>query len=78
MTQPAQSPDLDVNDLGFFASLKSRVWKEHFGRIDNLVEGVQRLFGEYHSETLERVWKNLFKRYKQVIAGVDFSSKDSR
>ena len=26
VTEPAQSPDLNVNDLGFFASLKSRVW----------------------------------------------------
>lgn len=25
VTQPAQSPDLNINDLGFFSSLKSRV-----------------------------------------------------
>ena len=53
--QPAQSPDLNVNDLGFFASLKSRVWRERFGRNDFLVEEVQRLFGGHEPETLERV-----------------------
>ena len=70
MTHPAQSPDLNINDLGFFASLNSRVWKERFGTIDDLVEGVQRLFGAYDSATLERVWQSLFQRYNQVLAGL--------
>ena len=43
--------------------MNSRVWKERFGTIDDLVKGVQRLFGEYDSETLERVRQSLFKRY---------------
>ena len=55
MTQSAQSVDLNINDLGFFASLKSRVWKERFGTIDDLVKGIQRLFGAYDSETLGRM-----------------------
>ncbi|CAN0487236.1 unnamed protein product, partial [Scytosiphon promiscuus] len=25
--RPSQSPDLNVNDLGFFAALKSRLWR---------------------------------------------------
>ena len=34
VTQPAQSPDLYISDLGIFASLKSRVWgmNAQFGR----------------------------------------------
>ena len=70
MTQPAQSPDLNINDLGFFASLKSRVRKESFGTIDDLVEGLQRSFGAYDSKTPERVWQSLFKRYNQVLEGL--------
>ena len=30
-------PDLNVNDLGFFASLKSRVWGMNASSIDELV-----------------------------------------
>ncbi|CAM9878762.1 unnamed protein product [Choristocarpus tenellus] len=34
--QPVQSPDLNINDLGSFASLKSRVWEECYSTIDEL------------------------------------------
>ena len=37
VTQPAQSPHLNVNDLGFFASLKMRVWGMNSSSIDELV-----------------------------------------
>ena len=40
VTQPAQSPDLNINDLGFFSSLKSRVWRGRFGTVEELVGGV--------------------------------------
>ncbi|CAM9147052.1 unnamed protein product, partial [Laminaria digitata] len=32
--QPAQSSDLNINDLGFFASLKSRAWGMNAGTVD--------------------------------------------
>ena len=59
VTQRAQSPDLNVNDLGFFASLKSRVWGMNASSIDELYE-------EYDSATLKRVWQSLFKVYNQT------------
>ncbi|CAB1098721.1 unnamed protein product [Ectocarpus sp. CCAP 1310/34] len=37
VTQPAQSPDLNINDLGCFASLKPRVWGVNAFSIDELV-----------------------------------------
>ena len=40
VTQPSQSPDLNINDLGFFTSLKSRVWGMNAGSIDELVETI--------------------------------------
>ena len=33
-TQPSQSPDLNVNDSGFFASLKSRVRRANASSVD--------------------------------------------
>lgn len=48
------------------------VW---YDRVDGS-DGVERLFDEYDEETLERVWKSLFKRkYNQVwrvLGGNDF------
>ena len=66
VTQPAQSPDLNVNDLGFFASLKSRVWGINASSIDELVETIFQQYEEYDSATLERVWQSVFKVYNQT------------
>ena len=53
-------PDLNVNDLGFFASLKSRVWGMNASSMDDLVETVFQQYEEYDSATFERVWQSLF------------------
>lgn len=67
VTQTAQSPGLNINDLGFLASMKSSVWGEHFGSIDGLVEGAKKMFYEHDSEMLERVWQSQFMRYNQIL-----------
>ncbi|CAN0111437.1 unnamed protein product [Pylaiella littoralis] len=67
VTEPAQSPDFDVNDLGFFASLKSRVWAMNACSVDELVEIIFEQYEEYDGETLERVWQSLFKVYNQTL-----------
>ena len=67
VTQPAQSPHLNVNDLGFFASLKSRVWGMNASSIDELVDIIFQQYEEYDIATLERVWQNLFKVYNQTL-----------
>ena len=64
--QAAQSPDLNVNDLGFFASLESVVWKEGYESVDEMVAGIPAMFVEYDTKTLERVYQSRFKRYYQV------------
>ena len=66
-TQPSQSPDLNVNDLGFFASLKSRVWRASASSVDELVQNVFDQYEEYDGDTLERVWQSLFKVYNQTL-----------
>ena len=70
-TQPSQSPDLNVNDLGFFASLKSRVWRANASSVDELVQNVfDDQYEEYDADTLERVWQSLFKVYKHFASWV--------
>ncbi|CAN0464352.1 unnamed protein product [Laminaria digitata] len=66
-TQPSQSPDLNVNDLGFFASLKSRVWRANAGSVDELVQNIFDLYEAYDGDTLERVWQSLYKVYNQTL-----------
>ena len=55
-TQPSQLPDLNVNDLGLFASLKSRVSRANASSVDELVQNVFDQYEEYDGDTLERVW----------------------
>ena len=66
-------PDLNVNDLGFFASPKSRVWGMNACSIDELVETIIQQYEEYGSATLERVWQSLFKVYNQTLRTVSYT-----
>ncbi|CAM9154592.1 unnamed protein product, partial [Sphacelaria rigidula] len=56
VAQPSQSPDLNINDLGFFASLKSRMWRMNASSIDELVKTIFMEYEDHDSDTLERVW----------------------
>ncbi|CAM9787782.1 unnamed protein product, partial [Sphacelaria rigidula] len=80
VTQPAQSPDLNVNNFGFFASLKSRVWGMNASSIDELVETIFKQYEEYDGDTLERVWQSLLRVYNQTLREIgdnDFSVEHS-
>ena len=66
MTQPAQSPHFNINDLGFFASLKSRVRGMNASTVDELVQTIFDQYEEYDGDTLERVWQSL-KAYNQTL-----------
>lgn len=43
VAQSAQSPNLNIKNLGLFAYPKSRDWGKHFGSIHDLFEGVESL-----------------------------------
>ncbi|CAN0085746.1 unnamed protein product [Discosporangium mesarthrocarpum] len=66
-TQPASSPDLNVNDLGFFHSIQQV--KEDVGvpSPEDLVEATMEAFDVYPRETLERVWQSLFAVLGEVL-----------
>ena len=62
-TQPSQSPDLNVNDLGFFASLKSTVWRAKASTKSTtatLWNGCGSLFKVYN-QTLRKLGDNDFR-----------------
>ncbi|CAN0268905.1 unnamed protein product [Discosporangium mesarthrocarpum] len=59
-TRPSNSPDLNVNDLGFFHSIQQL--KEDVGvtTAEGLVEATHEAFNIHPRETLECVWHSLF------------------
>lgn len=58
-TQPAQSPDLNVNDLGFFHSLQSIYYKKSPKNSIELIEIVEEAFKAYPVNKLNRIWLTL-------------------
>ncbi|CAN0456032.1 unnamed protein product [Discosporangium mesarthrocarpum] len=54
-TQPANSPDLNVNDLGFFHSIQQLREDVGVSSPENLVEATMEAFDVYPWQTLERV-----------------------
>jgi len=68
-TQPAQSPDLNLLDLGFFHSLKSQAAKvKHDARtVDDIISTVQIAYDQYYPHTLDSIWAELFKCYNCIL-----------
>jgi hypothetical protein len=59
INQPSNSPDMNVLDLGVFASLQSLENGRTSRNMDELIENVQKEFDEYDPSTLNRVFLTL-------------------
>jgi hypothetical protein len=59
INQPANSPDLNVLDLGFFASLQSKAYEKISRNLDELIRNVKNEFNNYDPDTLNRVFLTL-------------------
>ncbi|CAM9248517.1 unnamed protein product, partial [Discosporangium mesarthrocarpum] len=66
-TQPGNSPDLNVNDLGFFHSIQQLKEDVGVSSPEDLVEATMEAFDVYPRETLERVWQSLFVVLGEVL-----------
>ena len=66
-TQPAQSPDLNVNDLGFFASLQSMYYKTAPTDALELIDKVETCFNNYHVNKLNHIWLTLQSCMNEII-----------
>ena len=53
--QPAQSPDLNTNDLAFFASLQKDTDLVAKENVKDLIAAVKLCLDEYHSEGMDAV-----------------------
>ena len=66
--QPAQSPDLNTNDLTFFASLQKETELVAKENVKDLVAAVKLCWDEYPAERMDAVWRCLFPSYNSIIA----------
>ena len=67
LTQPAQSPDLNINDLGFFNSLQARHWEHNPTSSFDIIEMVQQTHTAHDPATLNRIWLTHQSVLNQVI-----------
>lgn len=67
LVQPAQSPDVNVDDLAFFHSLQSDVSLVAKETRKDLLEAVERCWDEYPVERMDCVWRALYSSYHGIL-----------
>jgi hypothetical protein len=69
ITQPAQSPDMNKNDLCFFNSLAHRAdeLKGNAKSLPALLEAVKRAFSDYDEDTLVRIHAFQYATYREIL-----------
>ena len=67
VVQPAQSPDLNVDDLAFFHSLQSDVSLVAKENRRELLEAVEDCWKEYPEEKMSSVWVCLYSSFHGVL-----------
>lgn len=66
-TQPAQSPDTNINDLSIFASLQAQQRKSWTTDIDELKAAVKSVWDSYPVDTIRLAWNTLFNAYTRIL-----------
>lgn len=67
MCQPANSPDLNILDLGFFSAIQSLQQKVRANSVDELIEAVKKSFDEYPTKKVEYVWLTLQICMREIL-----------
>lgn len=74
--QPAQSPDLNVLDLGLFSALQSLQQTKKMTSVPDIISAVKEAFSELERDTLDNSFLTLMSVMEQCLAvrgGNDFS-----
>jgi len=67
--QPANSPDMNILDLGFFRALEARTHGLKAARtLDELIDNVGKAFDDYEPRLLNRIWLTHASVFNRVIA----------
>lgn len=65
--QPAQSPDLNVNDLAFFRSIQSLYYEASPDDESDLINAVLQAYEEYSVASINRMWLTLQTCCNQIL-----------
>lgn len=65
--QPSNSPDLNLNDLGFFNALQALYYKSSPRNVRQLIELVQESYEEYPADRINRIWLTLQGVMNEII-----------
>ena len=68
-TQPPQSPDTNILDLGLFASMKKRGkhLKSRANTLQQLINNVNTVYNEYDHQTLHKIWCSYFNCLNEIL-----------
>ena len=58
-TQPANSPDCNINDLGFFRALQALYQKSTPSNVDEIIANVLQAYQDYDHRKINRIWLSL-------------------
>ena len=72
LTQPLNSPDVNINDLGFFSSLKYHVSQicTRFTSREEMMANVIRAFEEYPADKLEDKWACYYNNLGSIMSSL--------
>ena len=65
--QEAQSPDTNANDLGFYASIDSKMPKFRSFDLDKLYKEVEKAWADYPSELLSKIFDTKHAMMAEII-----------
>ena len=66
-TQPANSPDTNINDLGFFCALQSMFHRLCPNDEQQIIEYVEETYNEYDYKKINYIWLTLMGCYNEII-----------
>jgi hypothetical protein len=67
VTQPPNSPDCNLNDLGFFAALQALYYNEAPNDTKELIGMVMKAYEDFQSEKINRIWLTYMSCLNQII-----------
>jgi hypothetical protein len=66
-TQPANSPDTNLNDLGFFAALQAQYRKEAPRNAGEIIAMVEQAYDDFPSYKINRIWLSYMQCLNEII-----------
>ena len=66
-TQPANSPDVNINDLGFFRALQALYYRSTPGNAGEIIACVELAYQAYDSSKINRIWLTLMCCLNQIL-----------